>query len=96
MLAPFLGDGLALAAGGALYSWAQRVGDALPLVGGIEDWQLVFLVVGAVGIVPTLLLLLVVHREHARRRLDLAIAAQAVAELSATDPAPSSLMPAQH
>lgn len=47
MLALFLGGGLALAAGGEPYGWARRVDrDALPLVREIQDWQLVFLVVG--------------------------------------------------
>ena len=65
MLAPFLGGGLALGAGGALYSWAQRIDrEALPLIGGIDDWQLVFLIVGAVGVIPALLLLLIVDRKE--------------------------------
>ncbi|MDP9086121.1 MAG: hypothetical protein M3N02_05065, partial [Pseudomonadota bacterium] len=67
MLAPFVGGGLALGAGGALFNWAKKVDRAaLPLVGGIEDWQLVFLIVGMVGVVPSMLLLLISDRKTTR------------------------------
>jgi MFS family permease len=58
MLAPFVGGGLALSAGAALYGWAQHA--RLPL--GLHDWQAVFLVIGAAGMIPALLLLLIVDR----------------------------------
>jgi len=64
MLAPFLGGGLALAAGGALYKWAQGLDRAhIALVPGIAAWQLVFVLVGAAGLIPAILLLLIVDRK---------------------------------
>ena len=65
MLAPFLGGGLALTLGGATYTWAQGLGPAalLPRL-GFSAWQIVFLVVGAVGLVPALLLLLIADRRR--------------------------------
>jgi MFS family permease len=58
MLAPFAGGGLALGIGGALYAWARTLSPAslLPRL-GFQDWQVVFLIVGAGGIVPALLLM---------------------------------------
>lgn len=63
MLAPFVGGGLALGAGGALYSWAQRPATlAIPLFAGFSSWQIVFLVIGAFGLVPAAALLLIRDR----------------------------------
>lgn len=57
MLGPFLGGGLAFLAGGALYDLsAQWVLPSVPLLGQIERWQVIFVAVGA----PGLLLALVV------------------------------------
>ncbi|MGE4430962.1 MAG: MFS transporter [Sphingobium sp.] len=63
MLAPFVGGGLALGAGGAVYSWAQGLdSEAMGIFSGFSDWQIVFLVIGAAGLLPALLLLLIVDR----------------------------------
>lgn len=63
MLAPFVGGGLALGAGGAVYAWAKGLDRAsIPLLAGVEDWQIVFLVIGAAGLLPALLLLLIRDR----------------------------------
>jgi len=69
MLAPFVGGGLSLALGGAAYAWAQSLSSSsmLPRL-GFADWQIVFLLVGAVGLVPALLLLLVADRPANRAR----------------------------
>lgn len=57
MLAPFLGGGLALSGGGALYemtaTWSMPV---LPIVGELERWQLIFMLVGAPGFIISALL----------------------------------------
>lgn len=63
MLAPFVGGALALGGGGALYAAAQKWdGAALPLVGALEAWQWVFLLVGAPGLIVAALLLLIRDR----------------------------------
>ncbi|MFW2829169.1 MFS transporter [Sphingomonas sp. ID0503] len=63
MLAPFLGGGLALGAGGAVYVWAQHLEpDAILVLAGFSDWQIVFLIIGAAGLVPAFLLLLIADR----------------------------------
>ncbi len=72
MLAPFIGGGLALGGGGALYaavkSWHRNF---IPLLGKLEDWQVVFVLVGVPGFVVAALLLLIVdkskHDRHATR-----------------------------
>jgi len=64
MLAPYVGGGLALAGGGAAYAWAKGLNrSAMPLLVHVEDWQIVFLVVGAAGLVPAILLLLIRDRK---------------------------------
>ena len=51
MLAPFVGGGIALLGGGALYGWAETVAmPTLPGIGTLERWQFVFMVVGAPGL----------------------------------------------
>lgn len=63
MLAPFVGGGLALGAGGMLYAWAEAFNQgAVPLLARFSDWQIVFLVVGAAGLLPAALLLLIVDK----------------------------------
>lgn len=60
MLAPVLGSFIALAGGGTLY--AATLGWTLPVVPGIgvlERWQLVFLMIGAPGLLGALLVLLI-------------------------------------
>lgn len=51
LLGPFIGGGLAMFVGGALYaaSAGWSIGD-WPLVGGLERWQLLFMIVGAPGL----------------------------------------------
>jgi MFS family permease len=68
MLAPFIGGGLALAGGGALYAavegWDRA---ALPFGQHLEPWQWVFVLIGSPGLIAALLLLLIVDRAPARR-----------------------------
>jgi MFS family permease len=63
MLAPFVGGGLALFCGGALYAavkdWDRS---AIPLLAGFEAWQIVFFIVGLPGFLTAALLLLIVDR----------------------------------
>jgi MFS family permease len=67
MLAPFIGGGLALGGGGALYAavghWDRT---AVPLLGRFHDWQIVFFLVGLPGLVVAALLLLIVDSPRAR------------------------------
>jgi MFS family permease len=58
MLAPFIGGGLALMAGGTLYKVVQGWG-AISLLGSaaLEPWRLVFLLVGAPGLLAALAVL---------------------------------------
>jgi MFS family permease len=60
-----VGAALAMIVGGALYGWAQSlVAPALPLVGAVEPWQLVFFCIGAPGLPIAFLIFLVpgMHR----------------------------------
>jgi MFS family permease len=60
MLAPFLGGGLALAGGGALYALASEwTLPEIPGNGALLPWQAVFLMVGAPGLIVAGLLLLI-------------------------------------
>jgi MFS family permease len=67
MLAPFIGGSLALGGGGALYTavkhWDRT---AIPLLGRLEDWQIVFFLVGLPGFLAAALLLLIVDRPRPR------------------------------
>ena len=61
----YLGSGLAFILGGSIILFSYRKDSwLLPLLGAVRPWQLVFLILGAVGIVMCLLLLLI--REPAR------------------------------
>lgn len=61
MLAPFIGGGFALGLGGAIYSWAQSLEPgSVPLLSSFEPWEIVFLIIGALGLLPAALLLLIV------------------------------------
>jgi MFS family permease len=66
MLSPFLGGGIALTLGGALYAWAQS--HVLQLPGSthpLEPWRLVFILIGAPGILAAAALLLIAEpRKH--------------------------------
>lgn len=56
----YLGSGLALMIGGTVAAWAQSKGDVvLPLLGEVRPWQLIFLVLGAAGVVFVPILLLI-------------------------------------
>lgn len=69
MLAPFVGGGLALAGGGALYKAVGRWDrSGLAVLGGLADWQWVFLLVGAPGLIVALLLLLIRDSREQRGR----------------------------
>lgn len=66
MLAPFIGGGFALGIGGAIYDWAKGLeSGAIPLIDGFEAWQIVFFIVGALGLLPAILLLLIRDRAPA-------------------------------
>lgn len=71
MLAPFVGGGLALGGGGALYAavshWAQIDGS---IFATLAPWQWVFLIVGAPGLLAAVLLLLIRDRRPAGIRSD--------------------------
>ena len=67
-MGPYLGAGLALIIGGQVIEATSHLGSvALPVVGELAPWQLVFLAVGLPGIPIALLFLLV--REPVRRGL---------------------------
>ena len=67
-MGPYLGSGLALIIGGQVIELAEGMGDvAVPGVGVLAPWQLVFLVVGLPGVLIALLFLLI--REPERRGL---------------------------
>jgi MFS family permease len=67
MLAPFIGGGLALGGGGALYGavghWDRT---AIPLLGHFGDWQIVFFLVGLPGFLAAAVLLLIVDSPRPR------------------------------
>lgn len=69
MLAPFIGGGFALSLGGAIYAWAETIEPgSIPILGTMAAWQVVFLVVGALGLLPAVLLLLIADRSAAAAR----------------------------
>lgn len=68
LIAPYFGGGLALIFGGVLITFAAILTDVLPVPRGVEEWRLVFMVVGAIGIPVACLLLLL--REPKRREAD--------------------------
>ncbi|WP_010484332.1 spinster family MFS transporter [Pseudomonas sp. S9] len=62
----YLGSGLAFLLGGLVIKFASAQGDVmLPVLGEVRPWQLIFLVLGAAGVLFTLLMLAV--KEPARR-----------------------------
>lgn len=65
----YLGAGFASILGGLVAWWAGQTGGwDLPVIGEVKPWQMVFLVSGALGLVPLLLLLFTV-REPERKGL---------------------------
>lgn len=64
----YIGAGLSTMLGGAVATFAQSRGEiALPVLGAFSPWQTVFLVIGALGLLPLLLLLSL--REPERKTL---------------------------
>jgi MFS family permease len=62
----YLGSGIAFLLGGLVIKFASAQGDVmLPVLGEVRPWQLIFLILGAAGVLFTLLMLAV--REPARR-----------------------------
>ncbi|ARU87491.1 MFS transporter [Pseudomonas sp. M30-35] len=62
----YLGSGLAFLLGGLVIKFASAQGDVmLPVLGEVRPWQLIFIVLGAAGVLFTLLMLAV--KEPARR-----------------------------
>ncbi|MCY1275498.1 putative L-galactonate transporter [compost metagenome] len=54
----YIGSGLAFLLGGLVVKYASAQGDVvLPLLGEVRHWQLIFLILGAAGVVFTLVLL---------------------------------------
>jgi MFS family permease len=69
MLSPFVGGGIALMLGGAVYAWAQSWNLHLPgWEHPVEPWRVVFVLIGAPGMLAAAALLLIAeprpHREH--------------------------------
>jgi MFS family permease len=60
MLAPYLGGGLALMGGGAVYAWVQTLDLSM------EPWRWVFLIIGAPGLLAAALMLLVAEPRRER------------------------------
>lgn len=65
LIGPYLGGGLALILGGVLIGAAPAIAQALPLLRGLDDWQIVFIVAAGLGL--PLLLLLTLVREPSRQ-----------------------------
>lgn len=62
----YLGSGIAFLLGGLVIQFASAQGDVvLPVIGEVRPWQLIFLILGAAGLLFTLLMLAV--KEPARR-----------------------------
>ena len=69
----YLGSGLAFLLGGLVIKFASAQGDVLlPLLGEVRPWQLIFLILGAAGVLFSLLLLAI--REPARRGVGAGVA----------------------
>lgn len=77
-----LGGGLAMLVGGVVVEWAMAAQPSLPVLGQAAPWKVVFIAVGAPGLLVALLVLLTV-REPPRRasRAELAEAAPRVADV---------------
>lgn len=69
----YLGSGIAFLLGGLVIQFASAQGDVhLPVFGEVRPWQLIFLILGAAGVLFTLLMLAV--REPARRGVGAGVA----------------------
>ncbi|MBB2494453.1 spinster family MFS transporter [Aquipseudomonas ullengensis] len=69
----YLGSGIAFLLGGLVIKFASAQGDLhLPVFGEVRPWQLIFLILGAAGVLFTLLMLAV--REPARRGVGAGVA----------------------
>ncbi|OYT96003.1 MAG: MFS transporter [Pseudomonas sp. PGPPP3] len=69
----YLGSGLAFLLGGLVIKFASAQGDVLlPVLGEVRPWQLIFLILGAAGVLFSLLLLAI--REPARRGVGAGVA----------------------
>ncbi|WP_324733379.1 spinster family MFS transporter [Pseudomonas paeninsulae] len=69
----YLGSGMAFLLGGLVIQFASAQGDVLlPVVGEVRPWQLIFLLLGAAGVLFTLLMLAV--KEPARRGVGAGVA----------------------
>lgn len=69
----YLGSGLAFLVGGLVIQFASAQGNViLPVLGEVRPWQLIFLILGAAGVLFTLLMLAV--REPARRGVGAGVA----------------------
>lgn len=72
-MGPYLGSGLAFMVGGLVIQLASAQGEVtLPLLGEVRPWQLIFLILGAVGVIFTLLMMAV--KEPARRGVGAGVA----------------------
>ena len=70
MLSPFVGGGIALTAGGALYAAAQGWNLHLPWsASALAPWRIVFMLIGAPGLLAALALLLLAEPRAHRKRL---------------------------
>lgn len=69
MLAPYVGGGIALGAGGALFSALQTWDySRIPLIGSLAPWQLLFVIVGAPGMLFALPFLAITDKRPAEAR----------------------------
>jgi MFS family permease len=60
-----MGAALAMIVGGALYGWAQSLAHpALPLLGAVHPWRLVFVCIGLPGLPMALLVFLIPRRQR--------------------------------
>ncbi|MEX1147683.1 MAG: MFS transporter, partial [Sphingomonadales bacterium] len=61
MLAPFIGGGIALIGGGALYAASESWDVSVPGFGTLEQWQMVFIIIGAPGLLVAAMIPLMIR-----------------------------------